>query len=251
MVGNTNPSTLLENTTGRVAKAARELAATVVALMHSAGDRQSQRCSAARREGEMNAWQTFDAGILAVQASLARHVVHSQVFQEHLLLALRHEYSIDGEGRGASIGERGESTTAAVPLALFWRLHESGLLPFSRLLEAGEALPSPHALGHRRGGEGPRRFCIDTSEGYIDAIVHGMRAMAMQSARKAGDVDSTRGDAFSLVSNIAKHLFDLAYRKLPIGSGELATGRNTTEALSSRTARIVLDQLCCGPEVFG
>lgn len=251
VVGHANPSTLLDNTTGRVAKSARDVAATVVTLMRCAGGRglhQPQKC-ATRREGEANAWQTFDAGLLAVQARLVRSAVHSQVFQDQLLLALCHEDYLDCEETGAGIGGPGESTTAAVPLALFWRLHESGLLPFSRLLETGEAFPSPLALGKRCGGEGQRRFCGDAGEGYMDAIVHGMRALAMQSAREARDADSPEGNAASLVSDIAKHLFDLAYRKLPIGSVGLATGRD--ETLSSRAARIVLDQLCCGPEVFG
>lgn len=252
-VGNASPSTLLDNTTGRIAKAARDLAATVVALVRSAGGRdlrQPQRCSSARRQGEANAWQTFDSGILVVQARLTRDAVDSQVFQEQLLLALRHENSTDDEEQGPGVGERGKSTTAAVPLALYWRLHESGLLPFSRLLEAREAFSPPLTLGQRRGG-GAQRFCNDAGEGYMDVIIHGIRALAMQSAREAGDAGSPPGDAASLVSDIAKHLFDLAYRKLPNGSRGLATGRDTTEALSSSAARIVLDQLCCGPEVYG
>lgn len=230
-----------------MAKAARDSAATVVTLMRSAGNR--ELCQ--RREGEADVWQILDAGILAVQARLARSAVHSQVFQAQLLLALRHEDSVDFEEIGAGIGERGGSTTAAVPLALYWRLHESGLLPFSRLLEAGEALPSPLALGQRRGGEGQLTFCSDAGGGYMDAIVHGMRALAMQSAREAGNAEYPQGGAASLVSDVAKHLFDLAYRNLPIGSGGLATGSDATEALSSRAARMVLDQLCCSPEVFG
>lgn len=237
-----------------MAKAARDSAATVVTLMRCAsgrGLRHPQKCSATRREDEANAWKTFDAGLLAVRARLKRSTVHSQVFQEQLLLVLRREGTLDREETGAGIDGPGESTTASVPLALFWRLHESGLLPFSRLLETGEALPSPLALGQRRGGEGQRRFCGDAGEGCMDAIVHGMRALAMQSAREAGDADSSHGNAASLVSDIAKHLFDLAYRKLTIGSGGLADGRDTTETLSSRAARMVLDQLCCGSEVSG
>lgn len=206
---------MLDRTSGRVAEAARESAAAVVDLLRSAGG----------RKGETNVGQMLDAGLFAIRAQLTRDAVHSQVFQAQLLLALRHEEFLYCEERDASIGEPA--------LALFWRLHESGLLPFSKMLEANEALPSL-ALGHRRGSEGQRQCGEDT-------IVSGMRALALQSARRAGDADSLQGDAAVTVSDIAKHLFDVAYRTPSPGSKPVAC----------RAARAVLDQLCCGQDMFG
>ena len=215
VVSKVKPSILLDRTSGRVAEAARESAAAVVDLLRSARN----------RKGESNVWQMLDAGLFAVRAQLTRDAVHSQVFQAQLLLALRHEEFLYCEERVAGIGEPA--------LALYWRLHESGLLPFSKMLEANEALPSS-ALGHQRGGEGQRPCGEDT-------IVSGMRGLALQSARTAGDADSPQGDASVVVSDISKHLFDVAYRTPSPGSKPFA----------SRAARAVLDQLCCGQGMFG
>lgn len=210
VVGKVKPSTLLDKTSGRVAEAARDSAAAVIGLLRSAGNRRGE----------------IDAGLLAVRAQLTRDAVHSQVFQAQLLLALRHEESANCEGKCAGIGEPA--------LALYWRLHESGLLPFSKMLEANEALPSL-ALGHQRGGDGQRQCGEHT-------IVSGMRALALQSARRPGDTNSPQEDATAvIVSDVAKHLFDVAYRTLSPGS----------EPIASRAARAVLDQLCCGQEMFG
>lgn len=204
---------MLENISGRVAEAARDSAAAVVGLLHSAGN----------RKGETNAGQTLDVGLLAVRAQLARDAVHSEVFQTQLLLALRNEEGLNCEETGF-----GEPI-----LTLYWRLHESGLLPFSKMLEANEALPSL-ALSHRRGGDGQRQYAEET-------VVSGMRALALQSARRSGDPDSPHGDATVVVSDVAKHLFDVAYRTRSPGS----------EPIAGRAARAVLDQLCCGQDIFG
>lgn len=216
VVGKVKPSALLDRTSGRVAEAARDSAAAVVDLLRST-------CN---RKGETNVGQMLDAGLLAVRAQLTREAVHSQDFQAQLLLALRHEEFLCCEGTDAGIGKSA--------LALYWRLHESGLLPFSKMLEVKEALPSL-ALGHRRGGEGQRQQCGE------DTIVSGMRALALQSARRAGGTDSPQGDATVIVSDVAKHLFDVAYRTPSPGP----------EPIASRAARAVLDQLCCGQEMFG
>lgn len=206
------PSTLLDKTSGRAAKAARDSTAAVVGLLRNASS----------RKGETNVGQMLGAGLLAVRAQLTRDAVHSQVFQAHLLLALRHEECINCEGIDAGNGEPA--------LAWYWRLHESGLLPFSKMLEANDILPSL-ALGHRHGGEDQRRCGEDT-------IVSGMRALALQSAGRA--VDSQQ-DATVVVADVAKHVFDVAYRTRSPGS----------EPIASRAARAVLDQLCCGQEMFG
>lgn len=210
---------MLEKTSGKVAEAARDSAAAVVGLLRRAGN----------REGESNAGQMVDAELLAVRAQLTRDAVLSQVFQTQLVLALRREESLWCEERGAGIGEPA--------VALFWRLHESGLLPLSKILETNEITPSL-ALGHRRGGEGQRQYGEDT-------IVSGMRALALQSSRRssrqAHGAASLQGDSTVIMSDIAKHLFDVAYRTLTPGS----------EPIASKAAKAVLDQLCCGQEMFG
>lgn len=215
VVSKVKPSTLLDRRSGRVAKAARDSTVAVVNLLRSAGN----------RKGETNVVQMLDAGLVAVRRQLSHDAVHFQVFQAQLLLALRHEEFLYNGERDVGIGEP--------VLALYWRLHESGLLPFSKMLEANEALPSL-ALGHRRGGEGQRQCGEDT-------IVSGMRALALQSARRPDDTESPQGDATVIVSDIANHLFDVAYRMPSPGS----------EPIASRAARAVLDQLCCGQEIFG
>lgn len=162
-------------------------------------------------------WQKFDAGVREVQSQLSRDAVHSQDFQQKLLLAIsRGEETIHCEKRGTGVDEQA--------LAVYWRLHQSGLLSFSKMLEAHEALPG--------GGEGQRQFCED--------VVAGMRALALQSSREVGGAGLSRAEAAALVSDVAKHLFDLAYRTLPQGS----------EALTSRVARMMLDQLCCGQQLL-
>lgn len=207
VVGNVNPSKVLDITSGKAAKAARDSAASIVALM---------RCTASTKGGNI-LWQRFDAGVREIQAQLSRDAVQSHVFQEQLLLAIsRGEGSVHGEERGAGVEEQ--------TLALYWRLHESGLLPLSKMLEATEALPC--------GGEGQRRFC--------EYAVSGMRALALQSSR-AGGAGFPREHAAALVSDVAKHLFDLAYRVRSQGSG----------ALTARAARMMLDQLCCGQQLLG
>lgn len=207
IVGNIKPSIVLDKT-GRAAKAARDSAASVVALM---------RYTASTKAGKI-VKERFDAGVREIQAQLARDAVQSHVFQEHLLLAIsRGEETGRGEERGAGVEEQ--------TLALFWRLHESGLLPFSKMLEANEALPC--------GGEGRRRFC--------EYAVSGMRALALQSSRDGGGAGLPREEAAALVSAVAKHLFDLAYRARSQGS----------EALTARAARMMLDQLCCGQQLLG
>lgn len=214
VVGKVKPSALLDRTSGRVAQAARDSAAAVVDLLRSAGS----------RNGGTNVWQVLDDGLLAARAQLMRDAVDSQIFQGQLLLALRQEESLHCEEKEAGVGEPA--------LALYWRLHESELLPFSKMLEANEALPGL-ALGHSGGVEGQRQCGEDT-------IVSGIRALASQCAR-AGDTDSPLGGAAVIVSDIAKHVFDLAYR----------TPSPDSEPIASRAARAMLDQLCCGQEMLG
>lgn len=224
---------------------ARDSAAAVVALMRSAGNR--DLCL--ESDEEANLWEAFDAGLLAVQAELARGSVSSQVFQAQLLSTLRRGDPLRCEERGT--GRRRGGGCPPVPLALYWRLHKLTLLPLSRLLEANESLlPSPGDLGRHRSCEDQRRFFGGLHGDSVEAIVEDMRALA---ARPSGDEDSAsrRGEAAALVSEVAKHLFDLAYREGPSRSGGPADGISTTGALASRAARTVLDRLCCDAKVFG
>lgn len=215
-----------------------------------------------------------------MQARLARSVVPAQVLQEHLLLAFRQEASISHTQR--------VSDQSARAVAVLWRLHESGLLPLSRLLEANEMFPFSFFAGHRHsGGDSQRGGKLgECCEDCTDFIVHDMRTLAMKSAgqgdhhsyqhqggasrrytacsklsiNEAEDPEVEKETA--LVSSVAKHLFDLGYRKLPAGLDCLAVEGTTTvasslgrghtgEVLSCRAARRVLDRLCCGPEMFG
>ncbi|CAM9654224.1 unnamed protein product [Ectocarpus sp. 12 AP-2014] len=245
VVGNVNPCAILDSTCGQVAKVARDSAAAVVALMRNASNRELCRGS----EEATNLWEAFDAGLLAVQAQLATGSVSSQVFQTQLLSTLRRGDPVRCEERGT--GRRRGGECPPVPLALYWRLHKLALLPLSRLLEANELLPSPGDLGRHRSCEDQRRFFGGLHGDSLEAIVEDMRALA---ARWSGDEDrgnSRRGEAAALVSEVATHLFDLAYREGPSRSGGLADDINTTGALASRAARTVLDRLCCDAKVFG
>lgn len=277
IVGHANPSTLIDNTSGRVAKAARELAAEVVDIIRclsSRKDRGPQTSSVQGRGQEQS--RVFDTGLLEVRAQLARDGVPSQLFQAQLLLALRHEKSREeaaddkipstegtlgkDEGAGsssvppprASGGARGECCPPS-SLTIYWWLHKSGLLPMSRLLEANETLPPPSAVPHRCVREGQRDSFAEPVEDWVDIIVQDFRALAGQPGREAGDPDSRNGytaaDA-DLVSDVAKYLFDLGYREVP-SFEDVGSGGNAEDALSRRAARRVLDRLCCGPELFG
>ncbi|CAM9413171.1 unnamed protein product [Ectocarpus sp. 12 AP-2014] len=246
VVGNVNPCTILDSTCGQVAEVARDSAAAVVALMRNASNRELGRGS---DEEAKNLWEAFDAGLLAVQAQLARGSVSSQVFQTQLLSTLQRGDPLLCEETGT--GRRRGGECPPVPLALYWRLHKLALLPLSRLLEAKELLPSPGDLGQHRSCEDQRRFFGGLHGDYLEAIVEDMRALAARSSGNEDRGDSRRGEAAALVSEVATHLFDLAYREGPSRSGGPADGINTTGALASRAARTVLDRLCCDAKVFG
>lgn len=293
VVGSVNACTLLDNTSGRVTKAAHESVAAVVSLVRasSIGARKRRRpqehpprgapvgCAVA--DAGAHRWRTFDAGLQEVRAQLARHNVLSQVFQAQLLLALRSEDFTNNGGRGGvadrerhhqgagagALRDSGHSVqdllgapveprsgSARRPLDIHWRLHTSGLLPLSRLLEANEVSPAPFLLGHLYSDEGERGSFEEPAEDCTDTIVQDIRALVAQPAsREAGGPDhQLREDAAALVSDVVKHLFDVGYRNPSAGFNDLAgAGSNTGDALSSRAARRVLDQLCCGPELFG
>lgn len=270
-----------------MAKAARESVAAVVCLVRTSSivTRKRRRPQEPAPRGAPvgctvdNGWQTFDAGLQQVRTQLARHNVPSQVFQAQLLLALRKEDFTDhgrrgvvaargGHFRGAGAGAPGglghsfqdlsgasderRSGSARRPLEIQWRLHTSGLLPLSHLLEANEVSPAPFFLGHLYGNEGERDSFEAPAEDCTNTIVQDIRALVAQSAsREAGGPDHQLGDAAALVSDVVKLLFDMGYRNPPAGFSDLAgAGSNTGDALSSRAARRVLDHLCCGPEMF-
>lgn len=213
--------------------------------MRNASNRDLCRAS----DEEANSWQAFDAGLLAVQAGLAEGSVSSQVFQTQLLSTLRRGDPLRCEERGT--GRRRGAECPPVPLALYWRLHKLALLPLSRLLEANESLLSPGDLGRHRSWEDQRTFFGGLHGDPLGAIVEDMRALAARSSGDEDSSDSRRGEAAALVSEVATHLFDLAYREGPSRSGGPADEINTTGALASRAARTVLDRLCCDAKVFG
>ena len=291
VVGSVNPCARLDNTSGRVARAARESVVAVVSLVRTSGTVTRKRrrpqeqvshgapVGCPLENGGAHRWQTFDAGLQEVRTQLARRNVPSQVFQAQLLLALRKEHFTDHGRRGVVAARAGDfpgadagaprdyghsledlsgasderrSESARRPLEIQWRLHTSGLLPLSRLLEANEASPAPFLFGHLYGNEGERDSFEAPVENYTDTIVQDIRALAARSAsREAGDPSHRLGDAASLISDVVKHLFDVGYRNPPAGFRDLAgAGSNTGDALSSRAARRVLDQLCCAPEMF-
>ncbi|CAM9517723.1 unnamed protein product, partial [Ectocarpus sp. 8 AP-2014] len=245
VVGNVKPCTILDGACGQVAEVARDSAAAVVALMRNASNRELCRGS---DEEATNLWEAFDAGLLAVQAQLARGFVSSQVFQTQLLSTLRRGDPLRCGERDT--GRRRGGECPPVPLALYWRLHKLALLPLSRLLEANESLPSYGNLGRHHSCEDQRTYFGGLHGDSLEAIVEDMRTLA---ARSSGDEDSDsrRGEAAALVSEVATHIFDLAYREGPSRSGGPADGINTTGALASRAARTVLDRLCCDAKVFG
>lgn len=225
-------------------------------------------------------WRRFTAGLEEVRVRLARSVVPTQVLQEHLLLALRRDASIAHTPGGSDRSPRA--------VAVLWHLHESGLLPLSRLLEANEMFPFSFFAGHHRsGGDSQRGGELgECCEDCTDFIVHDMRTLVMESAGQTDhhsyqhEGGSSRRDMAcsklsideaenlgaeeetALVSRVAKYLFDLGYRKLPADLEGLAVEGTTTVAsslgrghtgdvLSCRAARRILDRLCCGPEMFG
>lgn len=292
VVGSVNPRALLDNTSGRVAKAAHESVAAVVSIVRTSSilTRKRRRpqehapggapVGCAVDDGGAHQWRSFEAGLQEVRAQLTRHNVPSQVFQAQLLLALRREDFTDHGRRGVvadkerrrrAVGacafrDSGHSIqglsgapaeprsgNARRPLEIYWRLHTSGLLPLSRLLEANEVSPSPFLLGHLYANEGERASFEAPAEDCTDTITQDIRALVAQSAsREAHGPDHQLGDAAALVSDVVKLLFDVGYRNTPAGFNVLAgAGSNTGDALSSRAARRVLDQLCCGPEMFG
>lgn len=285
VVGSVNPRALLDNTSGRVAKAARNSVAAVVSLIRtsSTGNRKRRRPQEhdARGaplidDGGAHRWRTFDAELQQVRTQLARHNVPSQVFQAQLLLALRREDFTDhGGGGGVADREKGagagtlrdsgrslpglscasgephSESAVCRPLDIYWRLHTSGLLPLSRLLEANEVSPSPFLLGHRYGNEGERDSFEEPAGDCADTIVQDIRALVVQSAAREAN-GQRREDATALISDVVKHLFDVGYRNPAAGFTGLAGARSDAgDVLSSRAARRVLDLLCCGPEVFG
>lgn len=280
----------MDNTSGRAAKGAREAAASVVAHVRRLVDghnhaRQQPELSdvdavSTTRDGAAQRWRSFNAGLEEVQAKLANDTVAipSQVFQAQLLLALRHQASLKLKDRGglpveacvsagpglvnlANCSEERSCQWCPRPLAILWRLHESGLLPLKRLLEMNEAFPSPFVHHNLRTGEGRRGLFEKPSEDVTDLIVRDMTALVTRSASEAGDLDHQQGDAGSLLSDVARHLFDIGYRKPSSGLEGLAAGGDTNgassvgrgqlnETLATRAARGVLDRLCSGPEMF-
>lgn len=280
-----------------MAKAAHEAAAAVVALMHSVDDlncchkhelTRGANAGSVVYDGGADRRRSFDVGLEEVKAQLARNNIPNQAFQAQLLFALRAEGTMENAERSATIGSDRIGTGSYVsavgdaghcfvnlacacgeprrecprrPLVMLWRLHELGLLPLSRLLEANETLPLPFLWGQRdSGGLGISGFG-DTFDYCAEAIVQGVRALVVQSVGEAGDPDQQE-DTATLISDVAKHLFDVGYRKLPgvvesMVAGDSATGASSAarghpgEALSRRAARRVLDRLCCGPEMFG
>lgn len=276
-VRNAKASALLETTSGTVAIMARESAAGVVALMRSCLPH--QRGNGNARARGMDGWRAFSAGLANIQVQLAERSVPSHVFQTQLLSTLRHEdagaqhsrvFSTAADASGEKDDESrlwssGRINASPCRLAVIWRLHESGLLPLCRLLEANETMPAHYFLAGDLFGAS----CEDATDG----LVRDMQALALQAA-PSNESDENRqgerrsyvqhgenvdgspggGEAATLLADVARYLFDLAYRKLHEGNASgfsWASGGQVGEALSSTAARRVLDRLCCGPDTLG
>lgn len=235
--------------------------------------------------------EILDAGLEVVNAQLVHDSVPAQVFQAHLLVALRQKGFMEHTGwetvpgdvgsragarvslggdvghtfvtpKGAADKRHGEYPSAPTRLAIFWRLHESGLLPLWRILEANEALRSPFAFGHSENHERPRGVVGELWNDCTEAIVQDMRALIAQSVIEVTNAILQQKRAVVLVLDVTKYLFDIGYRKCYTNfEGKAAVGKAISpssvrnefkgEALASKAARKVLDRLCCGPEMFG
>lgn len=221
-------------------------------------------------------WRIFDAGLAEIQSRLTLNKIPSRVFQDQLIASLRcqnirEKVQIDG---GASLRNGGADpicgpvnpTSCAVtnqegpngwsprPLCVLWRLHDAGLLPLFRLLETSEMAPSPFDTRFRGGGEGLSDSLEEPLEDFADTIVRDFRELARESSENTDRLGHLRhwdSEASSPLMDIAQHLFDIAYHKLPDESGALVGEKQSGEALSTRAARRVLDRLCCGMEFFG
>lgn len=281
VVGKANPSTVLDNTSGNAAHGARKSAAAVVALVRSFDDvkecsqlpvEQATDISRGSRDEGHDRWRSFDAGLRDTKTDLVQKAIPAQLFQGLLLSALRHECRAKHDGRVALPNEdgcqeeggpqhRGEltsvkrrSTGSVVSIALLWRLHEAGLLPLSKVLEASELSPTSFSLGTRNHAE--------SSGDFVSTIVQDMRVLAARSTEESGGPDRQKGEvATALIANVTRHLFDVGYRKCPVKVDDQADLGSTTgvgawrkeysgETLSSSAARRALDQLCSGPDML-
>lgn len=268
-------SAVLESTSGTVADTVRESAAGVAALMQSCLPHHQGIVNADPRG--VHGWCAFDAGLSEIQERLAARNVPAHVFQRQLLLTLRSEDAVvqlESEMSGTAAAQRDHDSKMGLSdridewpyrLDVIWRLHESGMLPLCRLLEANETLPAHYFLG---GGswESPCEDCTD-------GLVRDMRALALQATRlnqsrgnqrrdlRRDDMDreppggaAGREEAFTLLADVARYLFDLSYRKVQGGNPKcvgLVGGGYICEALSTTAARRVLDRLCCGRDILG
>lgn len=213
-------------------------------------------------------WRIFDAGLAEIQSKLSRNTIPSRVFQDKLIARLRCQEKVqidrkdtilqNGDADPTSCGvtnqEGGPNGWSLRPLCVLWRLHDAGLLPLFRLLEASEMAPSPFDTGFRGGGEGLSDSLEETHEDFADTIVRDFRELAREFAENTDRLGHRRhqdNEVSSPLMDIAQHLFDIAYHKLPDESGALVGGKQSGEALSTRAARRVLDRLCCGKEFFG
>lgn len=276
---------LLDRASGKVAVAAREQAAAVIALMRSYVQQNQGLCGGvlepAMNCGRPAGCRDISPGLEKVRAQLAQQRIPSHVFHTELLSALRHEKVEVQHGSAVctNVGEK-RPTSGFEPcggwrkwphrLTAMWDLHKSGLLTLSRLLEANETLPAYYFLGGEDNFGAPLE----------DSVIHDMRALALRAASSDGadyhrHVDPPRehpasinrvqggetmnaapgqAEAEALLADIARHLFDLACGNCTggdTGGLNLLRGRQSGEALSSRAARRVLDRLCCGTDMFG
>lgn len=217
-------------------------------------------------------WRIFDARLTEIQSRLSRNKIPSRVFQDQLIASLRCQEKVQVDADRDTSLPNGDAdpvygTTSCVatdqegpngwsprPLCVLWRLHDVGLLPLFRLLEASEMAPSPFDTGFRGGGEGLSDSLEEPFKDFADTIVGDMRELACECAENANRLGHRRhqvNEVSSPLMDIAQHLFDIAYHKLPDESGAMVGGKQSGEALSTRAARRVLDRLCCGKEFFG
>lgn len=231
------------------------------------------------KDSGKSGWEGVDAELIDICAQLAGAAIPAEVFHARLLAAVQYNQVLDrpevktaGDCHSKVLSVREGAT---LHLGAVWRLHESGLLPLSRLLEMNETSAARSCVGSGVGiGE---RF-----EDWSDGFIRSMRVLASEwvqvaaseghredtaRANKAGVEQSYfngepgKKEASTLVADIARHLFDLGYRSSPTSSMNRPIGSNadwivhaargpTAQALSSKAAKKVLDQLCCESEMF-
>ncbi|CAM9649732.1 unnamed protein product [Choristocarpus tenellus] len=262
-VDRVSQSMRLEDSLDQTVLSAKELSASVVAMVcGTLSSSHHQRSGTPvpmmvnRGQKEYN-FKNLDEYLIKVRGELDRRGISSKMFQAQLLLDLQAEAhrfqgapstreplskEVRTKERGGVCPGAEESYTycreAPSLLGIVWRLHESGLLPMSRLLEAEEALPPPNLrtpedlLGNFSDTlvDEMKRLTLpppwDGSRQVTRAHTHPFAESVPLADGSGGARVGQSSNDRKLFTNIAKYLFDLGYGYCHVTGAPLALGRD-------------------------